>query len=59
MPVPEFVLDDTVRSFEPTEKDMFITLQDGSYENMILSIHPLREPEQKNLDEFREWVEKN
>ena len=36
MAVPDFVIDDTVRSYKPTEQDQYITLKDGRYENLIL-----------------------
>ena len=45
-PVPNFVIDDTVRNYKPTEKDIYITLKDGRYENLILAGNYLRLPEQ-------------
>jgi hypothetical protein len=46
LPIPEYVMDDTVRKYKPTLEDHYITLKDGSYENLILlGENSLREPE--------------
>jgi len=50
------VLDENVRNYVPTEKDIFMTLEDGRYENLIFGGNKLREPEQKKLNGFRAWV---
>jgi len=58
-PISAYVLDDTVRNFQPTEEDMYLTLKDGQYEAFILVGTQLREPEQKHFDGFRAWVKEN
>ena len=57
--IPEYVLDDKVRNYVPREKDIFMTLEDGRYENLIFGGNKLREPEQKILNGFRAWIEAN
>ena len=62
LPVPESVMNDKVRSFEPTDKALFFTFKNGEYEYLIFGgIEPedLREPQRKMKAEFNEWIQKN
>ena len=61
MPIPEYVMNDKVRSYTPTETDKFLTLKDGRFEQEILGIAvPMREFTVQKLKEFHEWLtEKN
>ena len=59
IPVSEKVMNDEVRSYEPTENDIYLTLPDGRYENQIWHNLELREKEAKKLSEFNEWLKKN
>ena len=59
-PIPSFVIDDSVRDFEPTEEVLYMTVPDGRY---LMQTHGqgesnLRKNERKNLEEFRSWLAK-
>ena len=57
-PIPQFVMDDTVRKFEPTEKDTYFTVKNGRYQTQIFGngIESLREFERQKLAEFHTWL---
>jgi len=61
MPIPEYVMNDKVRSYIPNETDKFLTLKDGRFEQEILGVAvPMREFTVQKLKEFHEWLtEKN
>ena len=54
--IPECVMNDTVRAFEPTLDDVFIILPSGDYQRMLFAGHELREREQTHMNDFREWL---
>lgn len=58
MPVPDYVISDSARNYTPTKTDIYLTLPDGRYENLIFHDIELREREKKGLREFNEWLEK-
>ena len=43
LPIPEYVMNDKVRSYKPTEEELYFTLDDGRYVNRIYSGVKLRE----------------
>jgi hypothetical protein len=59
MPIPEQVMNDIVRSYQPEEKDFYHTLADGRYENKMLGGVELRELPARKLREFHEWLSEN
>jgi len=54
--VPECVMNETVRGFEPTLEEIFIVMPSGEYQRMLFHGHELREREQKHMVDFREWL---
>ena len=55
-PVPECVMNEAVKAFEPTLEEIFIVMPSGEYQRMLFFGHELREKEQKHIDDFREWL---
>ena len=56
MPVPETVMNDQVRAYKAKDEDIYRTLKDGRYEQMIFRNMELREREILKLKEFQEWL---
>ena len=48
-PVPNIVMNDRVRAYEPTEEDFYFTIPDGRYVNKIYSGVKLREFEAEKV----------
>ena len=57
MPVPDSVMNDRIRAFEPRAVDLYFTTEDNTYENLIFSGVSLKDREQKLLDAFRAWTQ--
>ena len=56
MPVPETVMNDQVRAYKAKDENIYRTLKDGRYEQMIFRNMELREREILKLKEFQEWL---
>merc|ERR1711920_547943 len=54
--IPECVMNDEIRNFEPTLDDVFIILPSGDYQRMLFQGHDLREREETHMNDFREWL---
>lgn len=54
--VPECVLDDKARNFEPSIDEIFFIIPSGDYQRLIFTGMELREREQTHLNDFREFL---
>ena len=57
LPIPEYVMNDAIRSWEPTDESAFYyQFSNGDYENLIIhdSVE-LREREANIVTEFADW----
>ena len=54
--VPECVLNDTVRNFEPELEDVFVIIPSGDYQRLIFNGQELREREERHMTDFRQWI---
>lgn len=52
---PATIMDERVRSYEPSEEEIFLTFPSGKYQNLVVGGDSLRAPEQEMLAGFREW----
>lgn len=57
-PAPSFVMNDSVRDFEPSDAEKYLTVKDGRY---LMQIYgngesSLRDKESKKLHAFRKWL---
>jgi len=57
--VPEFVLNDKVRAYEPTLEDTFFMIPSGDYQRLIFTGQTLREREETHLNDFRGYLTTN
>ena len=57
--IPKIVMNDRIRAYEPTEEDLYFTIEDGRYVNRIYSGVKLREFEEQKVKEFRDWITKS
>ena len=48
-----------VLAYEPELDQIFLTVDSGEYQRMIFYGHELRDKEENQLDEFREYAKKN
>mmetsp|Transcript_36604 Transcript_36604/g.44709 ORF Transcript_36604/g.44709 Transcript_36604/m.44709 type:complete len:152 (+) Transcript_36604:205-660(+) len=53
LPIPEYVINDKVRAFEPTDQARYIIFSNGDYENLLLVNQELREREQNYVTKWR------
>ena len=53
------VKNDLIKNYEPTEEELFITVSNGDYQRVIFNGRPLREKEQRELENFRQWLKDN
>ena len=54
--IPECVMNDEVRSFEPTLDDVFVILPSGDYQRQLFQGQELREREETHMTDFRNWL---
>ena len=54
--IPEFVINDAVRSYEPRLEDQFFTLESGDYQRLIFINQKLRDKEENHLNDFRNFL---
>jgi hypothetical protein len=57
--VPEFVINDAVKAYEPTLEDTFFIIPSGDYQRLIFSGMQLRDREETHLNDFRGYLTTN
>ena len=54
--VPECVMNDAVRAFEPSLEDIFFIIPSGDYQRLLFQGQDLREREETHLADFRNFL---
>lgn len=54
--IPDCVINDEVRQYEPSLDDIFVILENGEYQRLIFSGQELREREDTHIKDFRNFV---
>jgi hypothetical protein len=54
--VPEFVMNSTVRAYEPSLDDTFFIIPSGDYQRLIFVGLALRDREETHLSDFRNFL---
>ena len=57
LPIPDYVMNDTVRAFEPTEESIHLTLSNGEVHNLIFSGVELLDQQKKVVSDFEDWLD--
>ena len=54
--IPDCVIDDDTREFEPTLDDIFVVIPSGDYQRLLFEGMELREREETHLNDFRNFL---
>ena len=54
--IPEKVMNDEVRDFEPGLEDIFFIIPSGDYQRLLFQGHDLREREETHMEDFRNFL---